>query len=283
MPATTINGRNVPIRCGRPSRRSTRGDHAAQERRSAAVGRAPRGGHARRPPGQGRDRRLGHRDARRGRARRRRRRHRLRHGRGRDQPDVDGSARRSAAAAAGDRGGDPGRLDGARRRRLAGRARRAARHGPGADGSLRRPRRVACTPGTGRLPDRHARRRQPLHRGLPRHRRHGLADAALGQPRNVGKALAEHHIEIAQRLHHNQALEDRDLAVFLAGTPEFDAYRRDLFWAQEYARFNRAADAAPAGRTSSVAFWPRVTLRASRSRATTTTSPRRSTSARSCW
>ena len=57
--------------------------------------------------------------------------------------------------------------------------------------------------------------------------------------RNVGKTLAEHHMQIAQRLRHNQALEDRALAVFLAGTPQFDAYRRDLFWAQEYARFNR--------------------------------------------
>ena len=58
--------------------------------------------------------------------------------------------------------------------------------------------------------------------------------------------LAEHHIEIARRLKHNEALEDRDLAVFLAGTKVFDDYRRDLFWAQEYARFNRADDAAPA-------------------------------------
>jgi tRNA-splicing ligase RtcB (3'-phosphate/5'-hydroxy nucleic acid ligase) len=57
--------------------------------------------------------------------------------------------------------------------------------------------------------------------------------------RNVGKVLAEHHIEIARRLKHNEALEDRDLAVFLAGTKVFDTYRRDLFWAQEYARFNR--------------------------------------------
>jgi len=57
--------------------------------------------------------------------------------------------------------------------------------------------------------------------------------------RNVGKVLAEHHIGIARRLKHNEALEDRDLAVFLAGTKVFDAYRRDLYWAQEYARFNR--------------------------------------------
>lgn len=58
--------------------------------------------------------------------------------------------------------------------------------------------------------------------------------------RNIGKELAEQHIERARRLPHNQDLPDRDLAVFLAGTPEMEAYRRDLFWAQEYARRNRA-------------------------------------------
>ena len=77
--------------------------------------------------------------------------------------------------------------------------------------------------------------------------------------RNVGKVLAEHHIEIARRLKHNEALEDRDLAVFLAGTKVFDAYRRDLYWAQEYARFNRQMMLhllEDVMRT----FWPRVTF-----------------------
>jgi tRNA-splicing ligase RtcB (3'-phosphate/5'-hydroxy nucleic acid ligase) len=58
--------------------------------------------------------------------------------------------------------------------------------------------------------------------------------------RQIGAALAELHMERAQELSHNQALVDPDLAVFLAGTPVFDAYRRDLFWAQEYAALNRA-------------------------------------------
>ncbi|MBW8483333.1 RtcB family protein [Actinomadura parmotrematis] len=58
--------------------------------------------------------------------------------------------------------------------------------------------------------------------------------------RNIGNDLAGHHIEAARKLPHNQDLPDRDLAVFLAGTPEMDAYRHDLFWAQEYARRNRA-------------------------------------------
>ncbi|MEU1757210.1 RtcB family protein [Micromonospora matsumotoense] len=58
--------------------------------------------------------------------------------------------------------------------------------------------------------------------------------------RNIGKELAERHIGVARTLPHNVDLPDRDLAVFLAGTPEMDAYRRDLWWAQEYARRNRA-------------------------------------------
>jgi tRNA-splicing ligase RtcB len=58
--------------------------------------------------------------------------------------------------------------------------------------------------------------------------------------RNIGKELAEHHIGEAQKLPHNQGLVDRDLAVFVAGTPQMAAYRSDLFWAQEYARHNRA-------------------------------------------
>jgi tRNA-splicing ligase RtcB (3'-phosphate/5'-hydroxy nucleic acid ligase) len=58
--------------------------------------------------------------------------------------------------------------------------------------------------------------------------------------RNIGKELAEHHIEAAMRLPHNQDLPDRDLAVFINGTPKMEEYRRDLFWAQDYARRNRA-------------------------------------------
>ncbi|MFC5831591.1 RtcB family protein [Nonomuraea insulae] len=57
--------------------------------------------------------------------------------------------------------------------------------------------------------------------------------------RNIGKELAEHHIGVARGLSHNKGLVDRDLAVFLGRTPEMDAYRRDLFWAQDYARRNR--------------------------------------------
>ncbi|WP_228990678.1 RtcB family protein [Streptomyces sp. DH8] len=58
--------------------------------------------------------------------------------------------------------------------------------------------------------------------------------------RNIGKELADFHIGQAQKLPHNQGLIDRDLAVFVADTPQMAAYRNDLFWAQEYAKFNRA-------------------------------------------
>lgn len=57
--------------------------------------------------------------------------------------------------------------------------------------------------------------------------------------RNIGKELAERHMSIAAKLPHNADLPDRDLAVFLSGTAEMDAYRHDLEWAQEYAARNR--------------------------------------------
>lgn len=58
--------------------------------------------------------------------------------------------------------------------------------------------------------------------------------------RNIGKTLAEHHMAIARKLTHNDPLPDKDLAVFLKGTPEMADYRHDLMWAQQYAFLNRA-------------------------------------------
>jgi tRNA-splicing ligase RtcB len=58
--------------------------------------------------------------------------------------------------------------------------------------------------------------------------------------RGIGNLLAQHHIEVAKGLAHNQSLPDPDLAVFLASTQEMKEYRHDLFWAQDYARRNRA-------------------------------------------
>nr|WP_219108226.1 RtcB family protein [Austwickia sp. TVS 96-490-7B] len=58
--------------------------------------------------------------------------------------------------------------------------------------------------------------------------------------RNIGKEIAERHIATARTLEHNLGLPDRDLAVFLAGSEEMSAYLHDVYWAQEYARINRA-------------------------------------------
>jgi RNA-splicing ligase RtcB len=59
--------------------------------------------------------------------------------------------------------------------------------------------------------------------------------------RGVGNVLAQGHIARARRLAKDLELrlEDPDLAYFLEGTPEFEAYIADMLWAQEYARGNR--------------------------------------------
>jgi tRNA-splicing ligase RtcB len=59
--------------------------------------------------------------------------------------------------------------------------------------------------------------------------------------RHIGNMLAQNHISTAKQLAKlaDITLPDPDLAYFVAGTPEFTAYWRDLQWAQDYARFNR--------------------------------------------
>ena len=59
--------------------------------------------------------------------------------------------------------------------------------------------------------------------------------------RHIGNKLALCHISTAKELAKlvHTSLPDPDLAYFVAGTPEFEAYWRDLQWAQNYARFNR--------------------------------------------
>lgn len=59
--------------------------------------------------------------------------------------------------------------------------------------------------------------------------------------RHIGNKLAECHIGTAKELAKlaQLRLPDPDLAYFVAGTPEFNAYWRDLQWAQNYARKNR--------------------------------------------
>lgn len=59
--------------------------------------------------------------------------------------------------------------------------------------------------------------------------------------RGVGNKLASLHITGAKNMmkHLGETLEDPDLAYLVQGTPEFDAYIRDMLWAQDYARLNR--------------------------------------------
>lgn len=59
--------------------------------------------------------------------------------------------------------------------------------------------------------------------------------------RNIGKSVAEIHINKARELmrRHSIDLADPDLAYLTEKTPEFDTYMRDLQWCQEYARVNR--------------------------------------------
>ena len=55
----------------------------------------------------------------------------------------------------------------------------------------------------------------------------------------IGNALATTHMKTAMKLQHNVGICDKALSAFLSGTPEMDAYRRDLYWAQRYAMVNR--------------------------------------------
>lgn len=59
--------------------------------------------------------------------------------------------------------------------------------------------------------------------------------------RGVGNRIAQHHIRVAadRCAAAGITLPDRDLAYLEEGTPEFDAYLRELRWAQEFARLNR--------------------------------------------
>lgn len=59
--------------------------------------------------------------------------------------------------------------------------------------------------------------------------------------RGIGNQLAQMHIAAAKGLARDLQLrlEDPDLAYFVEGTPEFEAYIGDMLWAQDYARANR--------------------------------------------
>jgi len=59
--------------------------------------------------------------------------------------------------------------------------------------------------------------------------------------RNIGKSLAEAHIDTAKDTMRRMFIDlpDPDLAFFAQGTDDFKAYIRDLIWAQGYAAKNR--------------------------------------------
>ena len=59
--------------------------------------------------------------------------------------------------------------------------------------------------------------------------------------RGIGNQLAQAHIAKARKLAAESMLqlEDKDLAWFAQGTPEFQAYITDMLWAQDYALANR--------------------------------------------
>jgi tRNA-splicing ligase RtcB len=59
--------------------------------------------------------------------------------------------------------------------------------------------------------------------------------------RNIGKTVAERHIDKAKDLMRRMFIEipDPDLAYFAEKTPEYDNYINDLEWCQEYAAQNR--------------------------------------------
>ena len=59
--------------------------------------------------------------------------------------------------------------------------------------------------------------------------------------RGIGNKLAQQHIDVARRLAKRNRLDlpDMDLAHLEEGTEEFDAYLRDLQWAQHFALLNR--------------------------------------------
>jgi tRNA-splicing ligase RtcB len=59
--------------------------------------------------------------------------------------------------------------------------------------------------------------------------------------RNIGKTLAEKHIQTAKDLMKEYfiSLPDPDLAYLVQGTDEFKSYLADLLWCQDYAKQNR--------------------------------------------
>lgn len=58
--------------------------------------------------------------------------------------------------------------------------------------------------------------------------------------RGVGNKIAQKHIKAAQNACEGIELPSKDLAYLTEGTPQFDHYLRELYWAQRFAYSNRA-------------------------------------------
>jgi tRNA-splicing ligase RtcB len=100
--------------------------------------------------------------------------------------------------------------------------------------------------------------------------------------RGIGNQLAQKHIEkakgVMKRL--GETLEDRDLAYFVQGTPEFDTYVTDMLWAQRYAMASRAVMSERVVKSLFEVVGAAAPL--GRSTATTTSPSARRTRAASC-
>ncbi|PRX16824.1 RtcB family protein [Actinoplanes italicus] len=59
--------------------------------------------------------------------------------------------------------------------------------------------------------------------------------------RGIGNKIATHHIQVARQLMEQRRIDlpDRDLAYLEEGSDQFDAYLRELRWAQTFALINR--------------------------------------------
>ena len=194
-----------------------------------------RRGDARRARRHRRDRRLGDPDEGRDHSGGGRRRHRLRHDGGADDADGDRSAGHPRARCA--RRSSARCRTAARSRARATRARGAIRRRIGVDARGRVSRsgfeRIVAEASapedrtTARAP-RHARHRQPLHRGLPRRAEQTVWLMLHSGSRGVGNAIGQHFIELAQQdmRKHFINLPDRDLAYFAEGHGALRRLRR---------------------------------------------------------
>jgi tRNA-splicing ligase RtcB len=80
--------------------------------------------------------------------------------------------------------------------------------------------------------------------------------------RNIGNEIAKIHIGKAKKLSKKKGIDlpDHDLAWFEDGTPEFESYVEDVFWAQEYARYNREVMAELIFKTLRDKFFPQLAI-----------------------